>query len=288
MQILIILLTLGFTRLWDGANPLQRDAWYWQWSDFLRSHARLAGKPLPRLLLSVGGPVLALLVVMGLLAAVSYWLLLPLGVVVLLYSLGRQTMPEIVDTYTSACACQDWAFGVEQAAVLGVDGHGLQENDWNNLHKQVLQAAAYRGFEHSFAVLFWFMLLGPAGALLYRLSRLYCDRFFSDPAVKDEERSDAERLLWLLEWPCVRLLGISFAVTGNFVGCFRRWRVCFLCTTRTSKEVLYQSVLGALLMDDDLQPNPDITRRELSALRGLYNRTFWSWLGIIGIWGILG
>ncbi len=288
MQLLIILLSLGFRRLWDGANPLQHDGWYWQWLDFLERKELLIGRPLARLLVGIGGPLLALLIVMGLLSAVSYWLLLPLGVVVLLYSLGRQPMPDTVDTYTSACACQNWDFALEQAAALGVDRHCAAENDWDTLHKQVLQAAAYRGFEHSFAVFFWFMILGPAGALLYRLSWLYCDRLGRAATDPDEDHSDAERLLWLLEWPGVRLLGISFAVTGNFVGCFHRWRVCFLCATRSSREVLYQSVLGALLVDDDLRPNPDITRRELAALRGLYNRTFWCWLGVIGIWGILG
>ncbi len=286
MQLLTILISLGFSRLWDGANPLQRDDWYWRWLNFLETDCRL-DNAVARLVLAVATPVLALIVTMAVVGAASYWLLLPLGVAILLYSLGRATMSDAVDAYTSACACNNWQFGVEQAATLGIDGQSMREGDWSELHQKVVQAAAYRGFERTFAVLFWFLLLGPVGALLYRLSWLYESRA-ADLASSECGYSVASRWLWMLEWPAVRLTGISFAITGNFVGCFRRWRQCVVCASRSSGLVLYESVVGALFVDDSLLSAPQFTRRELSALRGLYRRTFWLWLGIIGVWNILG
>lgn len=278
MQLLIILFSLGFVYLWGMTNPLQRDHWYRHWLDLCSKSALLADKPQLQLVIGVGMPVVALLLAMGLVIAISYWLILPLGVAVLLYSLGRHEISQPVEAYTSACACADWQLGLEQAKALGVETGAVAKDDWTSLHEQVLQAATYRGFERLFAVLFWFLLFGPAGALLYRLSWLY-----------KEDRPDPASTgwLWLLEWPAVRLLGISFAVTGNFVGCVRAWRISLLSGTATSSEVLSQTALGALLVDDDLQQTCAVTRRELLALQSLYNRTFWLWLGCIGVWGIL-
>lgn len=279
MQLLTLLLSLAFMRLWEGRNPLQRDDWYWNWLELLGRQAWLVNNPVARLLLAVGVPVLLAAIVIAVIASVSSWLLLPVGIAVLLYSFGREPLEGVVQTYVSACACEDWGLASRQAATLGVNVEANVENSWDSLHQRVLEGAAYRGFERLFAVFFWFLLLGPIGALLYRLSWLY-QATGKAPAV-------AGRWLWLLEWPAVRLLGLSFAITGNFVGCIRRWRECFLCATRSSATVLAESITGALSVDEHLPLSPSLTRHELLALQGLYRRTCWLWLAAWGIWTIL-
>jgi AmpE protein len=54
------------------------------------------------------------------------------------------------------------------------------------------------------------LILGPIGALMYRLV------FLANQ--KDSENELVDRWLWLLEWPVARVVGISFALTGNFSG----------------------------------------------------------------------
>ena len=67
----------------------------------------------------------------------------------------------------------------------------------------------YEGYQRWFAVLFYFVLLGPAGALAYRLLQL--SRNYFDPELVD-------RCLFLVDWVPARLLAAAFSLTGDFVG----------------------------------------------------------------------
>lgn len=279
MELLTILLSLAFVHLWDGRNPVQRDDWYRRWLAALERQDWLANNPVATLVVAIATPTLVAILVLSILLSISEWLLLPAGVLVLLYSLGRGAFDEPLEFYTSAHVCNNWNLGVQQAAELGVEVSELTADDWARLHELVFRAAVYRGFERFFAVIFWFLLLGPAGALVYRLSWLYR----SGAKVTGK----VECWLWLLEWPAARVLGVSFAVTGNFVGCFQRWRDCFLCRRRSATEVLVQSAGGALSVDESAAGSDMVSRRALSALLGLYRRTLWLWLGCTGLWVIL-
>lgn len=273
MNLFIVVISIAFVQVWGAANPLHKDGWFYRWATLV-VESRI---PLDlRLILAVGTPVLVLFVVQMALAEVSEWLLLPLGVGVLLYSFGRGEFAHIVAEYTKACYVDDWPSALERAHRLNVRTDDLREGEWSQLHEHVLDEAGYRGFERMFAVLFWFFLLGPIGALLYRLTFLYS--YDTQP-----ENELARRLRWILEWPAVRLLGLSFALTGNFVGCFHRWRECVFCVKRSTIAVLSPLILGALMVDDDVTQTCEVTRKELNLLNGLYTRTLWFWLATASI-----
>lgn len=65
-----------------------------------------------------------------------------------------------------------------------------------------------------FGVLFWFLLLGPVGALLYRLSAMAA--LDDDARLPSENASGARMLLALLDWPVAQLMTLSMALVGNF------------------------------------------------------------------------
>jgi len=278
MNLFIVVIGILFIQVWGAANPFHRDQWFKAWSDRVSACDKLPSDA--RVIVSVGGPLVVLVLLELLLANISQWLLLPLGVVVLLYSFGRGEFGDIVAEYTKACYVEDWESAIERAQRLSVTTENVREGDWSSLHSHVLDEAAYRGFERMFAVLLWFFVLGPVGALLYRLSFIYSRELRSDNDL-------ARRLLWILEWPAARLLGLSFALTGNFVGCFQRWRDCLLCVRRSTIAILSPMVLGALSVDDDLTQTCEVTRKELNLLTGLYTRTLWFWLAAASLLIIL-
>ncbi len=122
--------------------------------------------------------------------------------------------------------------------------------------------------------MFWFVVLGPAGALAYRVTQLWLQRL-PDKTVA--------HWLWVIEWPAIRILGLTYAVTGNFAGCMHAWKKSAFCQTRSSQVVLLDNMLGALAVDEALAQTQEVTRRELEALQQLLSRTLWCWLGVIGI-----
>lgn len=279
MSLFIVILAIAFLQVWAGDNPLHRDLWYFQWIDRVRQ--RFIQWSLPQLtpVISILVPLLGCALALALLRDISSWLVLPFGVIILLYSFGRGEFGEIVNEYTKACYDQDWPSGLERASRLGVNVQGLEVDDWSSLHQQVLHEAAYRGFERMFAVLFWFFLLGPVAALGYRLLFLY------NQNAREEGLPEpmAAKALWLVEWPAVRVLGLSFSFTGNFVGCYNRWAESVFCVKSPSSQVLGQSVLGALSVDDELTQTCEATRKELSLLNKLFTRTLWFWLAVAAL-----
>ncbi|WP_018276450.1 histidine kinase [Teredinibacter turnerae] len=274
MNLFIVILSIAFLQVWGAANPLHKDKWFAVWADWCE--ALVKGHSAFAFIFAVLLPFFAIVAVQGFLLWFSPWLLLPLGMLVLLYSFGRGEFADIVSEYTKACYIEDWPSALERARRLGVDVENLADNDWPTLHKHVLDEAGYRGFERMFAILFWCFSFGPAVAFLYRLNFLYSHNLRPD-------NPQAQKLLWVLEWPAVRLLGLSFALTGNFVGCFQRWKECFFCARRSTVAVLSPLILGALLVDDSMTQTDEVTRKELNLLTSLYTRTLWLWLAAAAV-----
>ena len=73
------------------------------------------------------------------------------------------------------------------------------------------------------AVLFWFAILGPFGAMLYRLSSLAFDYSRDDPD-REAINLQAFHLLHILDWIPARLLAATYALVGNFDNVLLAWR----------------------------------------------------------------
>lgn len=70
-----------------------------------------------------------------------------------------------------------------------------------------------------FGVLFWFLLLGPVGAVLYRLTALAVDA-----ELPVDTRSGARALLAFLDWPVAQLMTLALALVGDFDTVIGAWK----------------------------------------------------------------
>jgi AmpE protein len=105
------------------------------------------------------------------------------------------------------------------AARLWPEGEMPTTLDGASLIEAVFRNAQQRWF----GVLFWFLLLGPVGALLYRLTVLAAQGEAS-AELPVETRLDARKLLALLDWPVAQLMTLSLALVGNFDTVLGAWR----------------------------------------------------------------
>jgi adenosylcobinamide-phosphate synthase len=83
-----------------------------------------------------------------------------------------------------------------------------------------IEEALLASHRNVFGVLLWYVLLGPAGAVLYRLAAYFAMRWKSLGAFG----AFAQRAFHLLEWPAVRLTAAAFAVVGDFEDAIYCWR----------------------------------------------------------------
>jgi len=104
-----------------------------------------------------------------------------------------------------------------------------------------------------FAPLIWFVLLGPAGALLYRLAQLLDECWQGTAKHGTDETAElasfgwfAHRVFSLLNWLPVRITAALFAVVGDFEDAVNCWRTQADAWPDKSNGILLSSGAGAL------------------------------------------
>ena len=87
----------------------------------------------------------------------------------------------------------------------------------------LVEAVFRNALRRWFGVLFWFLLLGPVGALLYRLVALSSEGDYAG-ALPHDTRLGARTLHAILDWPVAQLMTLAMALVGNFDTVFTAWR----------------------------------------------------------------
>jgi cobalamin biosynthesis protein CobD/CbiB len=84
-----------------------------------------------------------------------------------------------------------------------------------------IEEALLASHRHVFGVLLWYLLLpGPTGAIVYRLAAYFAWRWQALGGFGDF----ANRVFHVLDWPAVRLTAAAFAVVGDFEDAVYCWR----------------------------------------------------------------
>jgi adenosylcobinamide-phosphate synthase len=170
-------------------------------------------------LVAVLPPVAAAIVLDALLGAAGWLLALAFEVAVLYLTLGFRQFSHYFTDLQLAIKAGD----TERARVLldewrGASGVVRTREEVIRLAIEQALVAAHR---HVFGVLLWYLLLpGPAGAILYRLAAFLAARW----GAKGAFGTFAQRAFHVLEWPAVRLTATAFALVGDFENTVYCWR----------------------------------------------------------------
>ena len=267
MSLLAILISLALEKFLPALNGLRNLNWiphYQQWI-----HARLTNHPkwqgLPSLLIIILLPVIGT-------AAVQYYLndLLALfsflfSVVVLTYCLGPQDEHRRANNYLDAVedenrsdkdSIQNDLSEVLQAGGVTDDVTAMDDETRIN---RLIESILIITHDRMLAILFWFVVLGPMGAVLYRLTLALLENIGKDTAQRLEEHSQeplpqlstqetaeptessaandnvnsdsitdfnhaVKQLHHLLGWIPSHLTALSYAVMGSFVHALHAWQ----------------------------------------------------------------
>ncbi|RML65232.1 AmpE protein, partial [Pseudomonas syringae pv. maculicola] len=213
MSFLVLLLAVLIEKFSALRQRVQRDE---PWLNaFARREAspRTSKRPWLTLALLILVPVLLLQLALTIIGSVAYgWLVLPIHLLVLIYSLGRVDLIAVLGPFRDACRRGD-----AQAAVhVAQRDMRVEADNGEQLLQGVQGYMLWQAFQSFFAVIFWYFVLGPVAALAYRLLALAAEHGKTPPLV---ER--AGQLRHAFDWVPVRLLAASFALVGNFVAVSR-------------------------------------------------------------------
>ncbi|QUE75154.1 regulatory signaling modulator protein AmpE [Stutzerimonas stutzeri] len=276
MIFLVVLLVLLIDKLTDWRRDVQQDGPWLQW---LRRVEQRSGSRIPwlGLALAVLLPVLVLGLLLLALKPLAYgWLSLPLHVLVLLYSLGRGEGKREFGAFRDA-----WRRGDEEAAALVAERDlKLSAADAPSLLHAVEAQLLWRSHQGFFAVIFWYVLLGPVAALAYRLLALTLDH------ARDQiMREQAEQLRHAFDWLPVRVLLASFGLVGNFVAVNRALLNDLLHWDIPASRLLAEVGPVAADLGGSVEGEAGIAR--LDSLAALLVRTRMLWYAAIALWILL-
>ena len=183
--------------------------------------------------LAVGVPSL---VALGIYWALMYWVGWPLAllwnVVVLYATLGfRQFSHHFTDIRKALEAGDE-----EQARRLLAEWRQIDASELprREIIRHVIEFSVLAAHRHVLGVFSWFIVLavlglGPAGAVLYRLSE-FVTRYWPHvsrrqaPAVSEAACAAAARAWHAVDWLPARLTALAFAVVGSFEEAVDNWR----------------------------------------------------------------
>ena len=230
MNFIALLLALGCERLFAAQLKLREPGWL---LGYVRGALRRAGRHSDRAL-AIAVAVFALLPgllvagLIGLLGGSMHGIVsVLLAATVLFFALGPRDLWQEAGEYLAAAARGD------EAATARLAGEIL-EHDARQRRGAGLESVAEAVFVQSnnrlFGVVFWFAILGPAGALTFRVSDLMrreailrAERADAPPGALDTSQA-CQRLHGVIAWAPARLLALSFGLAGSFDESFAGWR----------------------------------------------------------------
>jgi len=202
-----VLLVLLFCRGLPELARLRNFSWWQAWLDHLGRTSTTSA-----LALGIGTPVLlCALIQWGLHGALFGLGSIVFATCMLFYCWGPRDLERDVEAIEKAPDSERRAAAAQALRPDGAQGNLAFESE-------ALVAATFAtALRYWFGVLFWFTVLGPAGALLYRLMQmLYCIQKYSG--------TKTQRAAAILDWLPAHLMALALALASNFDAVFKTWR----------------------------------------------------------------
>ena len=279
MALICILAGLILERALDTLQNLRNFKWFDQYSQWMLDH-------LPGLSNQGTSSIVILLLPVMVLAGffqhaiadvfLGFFSLL-FGLFVFIYCLGPGDLNKEIDGFLEA-----WESGDEEkthkcaSAIIGKEA----PNSPDQQIVEVMHAILHEPNDRFFSVIFWFVVLGPFGALLYRLTS-YTMKYSSNKTLS----AAAKRLQAILAWAPAHVIAMGYALTGNYEGASTSFRekVKQDDLTDCNYQTLLTAGLGAL---KDCTPGEETAC--IRSTRGLVLRTLVVWLAVIAMLTLIG
>jgi membrane protein required for beta-lactamase induction len=222
MSLMIIVICLIAERFLIDHQHLRHYRWLGRYSQWISRQAtpKWMRRGITRVIILLLPPLLLIGILQQLLANTLFGL--PGAIfagIALLYSLGPDDLDSQVNAYTSAVE-NDVDESARVVAQEIIDDEPPTSEP--ALSQAVSESILYQANRRIFAVLFWFLLLGPMGALLYRLAtrapRLEHANHDTDFYL------NAKQLVTILDWMPARVTAACYAIAGSFEDALYGWR----------------------------------------------------------------
>lgn len=261
----------------------RRFDWFDQLTDWILLQMKNTRVPEgPVTLIAVLAPVVILAWILAALLS-GVWILFAFAfsVFVLSMSLGPHDPLRLTQEYLAALENNDLeAARINAELMLGNEPGDNQVSTAQDVKEKLF----IKLVTNILGVFFWFIILGPVGAVLFRANCLLKNRY---EGVQNRFADSINDLHRILIWIPARLAVIGFAVTGSFVHTLDSLNHFSDLWKMDSEKLLIECGLGALSSGVQVEENqPDLISIQMAL--ALSKRTVIAWLTVLGILVIAG
>ncbi|NNF16023.1 MAG: regulatory signaling modulator protein AmpE [Gammaproteobacteria bacterium] len=220
---------------------------------------------------------------------------LVLSVVVLFFSFGPRDLASEVDEFAAAAARGD------ELTINRVAKELLEfepPSELSKLGHAVASAVFIQSSNRTFGVILWFVLLGPVGAWLFRVTDLMRRRAHYESQRQEESGAPEAPFMQavhnvhgVLSWLPSRLAAMSFALAGSFEPATTAWKEYYAeCAEHffeVNEDIIAHAGCGALDLETRSSMSESAVAGALGSLQ-LIKRSMVVWLVVIALLTIAG
>lgn len=230
-------------------------------------------------------PPAVLVAIIGIIFSSADWLAviwLAFAVLTLIYTLGPRYLEADIDAVLTASSRDEAARAAQALRVHADDDAALPLDS-----AALVEATVLSSLKRRFGVVFWFLLLGPGGAVLYRLAQSLGQHADTDA----ESRGAARRFAEGMDWPASHLMVFAMALVSDFDAVIGAWREWHRSPTRSPwtfesgflGAVARASVDADVAAGDEGENDTDNPVIELTDTRRLLLRVLLVWLAVMAV-----
>jgi AmpE protein len=138
-----------------------------------------------------------------------------LAIAVLIYTFG----PRDLDTEVAAVVAQEDE-EVRREKLENLLGKSAPE-DRDECRAMAVESVFQEALRRWFGIIFWFAVLGVAGAFVYRVVDWLVN---GDYPLSDEQKGLFLNMQQIMDWPAAQLMTLSLAIAADFDSVFKAWK----------------------------------------------------------------
>lgn len=138
---------------------------------------------------------------------------------------------------------------LDRARAMLAEWHGVPKEMWSSgeIARRSIAHALLASHRHVFGVLLWFVLLpGPCGAVLYRVSALLAECWADKTTAREPFGLFAKQAYEFIDWLPQRVTATGFAIVGDFEDAVQCWRTQAAAWTDHGAGIVLAAGAGAL------------------------------------------
>jgi adenosylcobinamide-phosphate synthase len=247
--LVIILLALVLDRWLPERGGFRLWVWYSDWAESIeqRFNGGLRSQGAFAVILAIAPIIVAIFLATLILGQIAGALVFLFAAAVLYLCVDLYRIGDVAQTVAAALENGDVTHAA--ARLKELTGKDTVETTEAGVAHATVEAVLKQANSLVIAPIFWFLVLGPLGAMLQRLAAVL-DRLWGHRTARFAEFGwAAARLDDLLSWIPARITALSYAVMGSFEDALHCWRRQAGMWSDISSGPLLASGLGALHLD---------------------------------------